>query len=691
MNTFIKDSDDPNPLIRALSIRTMGCLKVEKIFDYLMDPLKKCLKDDDPYVRKTSALCVGKLFDLNPSTAIDNGLLNTLQDLLSDRNPMVVANAVAALSDISESSIQKNNVIFNSSALLKLLAALNECTEWGQTCILSTLADYKPATIQEASDIVERVIPRLQHINASVVLAAVKLLMVYLNLDLNEEITSIIVKKLTPPLVTLLSAEPEIQYVVLRNINLILQKRSDILNNEIRIFFTKYNDPPYIKMEKLEIIVKLASASNIDEVLSELKEYANEVDIAFVRKSVQAIGRCAIRISTDSDKCVKLLIELLSLGVGHITQEVVVVMKDIFRKYPHKYEGFIKDMCSNLDILVEADSKTALIWIIGEYSTQIPNAIELLEHFLESFKHESSMVQLQLITTSIKLFLKKPGSMQEIVQRVLKIATEQIENPDIRDRSYIYGRLLANSSETARITVLSEKDPIESEQNLISDALLNELIPNIGNLSSVLHKSPALLSRTTYLDINAFRDPGADDEAIDAAIIIEAAKAAGGVLIENLLDLDFGDNPSPNSIHSSTLKSETVLDLMTMDIPKAVQQPIVKQEVFLDPDSTKGLSVTGVFTKRNEKVFLDMTFGNKSNSVMSEIAIQLNVNSYGFMPNEPLSLTYLNPGTTSNVSLELNRNGPPKQMNPISLLQVAIKNNIGVYYFAVHIPPSIVG
>lgn len=35
-------------------------------------------------------------------------------------------------------------------------------------------------------------------------------------------------KKLAPPMVTLLSAEPEIQYVALRNINLIVQKRFGI-------------------------------------------------------------------------------------------------------------------------------------------------------------------------------------------------------------------------------------------------------------------------------------------------------------------------------------------------------------------------------------------------------------------------------------------------------------------------------
>lgn len=44
VNTFVKDSDDPNPLIRALAIRTMGCLRVDKIMDYLTEPLRKCLK-----------------------------------------------------------------------------------------------------------------------------------------------------------------------------------------------------------------------------------------------------------------------------------------------------------------------------------------------------------------------------------------------------------------------------------------------------------------------------------------------------------------------------------------------------------------------------------------------------------------------------------------------------------------------
>uniref|UniRef100_A0A2K5F6C3 Beta-adaptin appendage C-terminal subdomain domain-containing protein n=1 Tax=Aotus nancymaae TaxID=37293 RepID=A0A2K5F6C3_AOTNA len=55
---FVKDCEDPNPLIRALAVRTMGCIRVDKITEYLCEPLRKCLKDEDPYVRKTAAVCL---------------------------------------------------------------------------------------------------------------------------------------------------------------------------------------------------------------------------------------------------------------------------------------------------------------------------------------------------------------------------------------------------------------------------------------------------------------------------------------------------------------------------------------------------------------------------------------------------------------------------------------------------------
>lgn len=52
----------------------------------------------------------------------------------------------------------------------------------------------------------------------------------------------------------------------------------------MQVFFCKYNDPIYVKLEKLDIMIALANERNIDQVLLELKEYATEVDVDFVRK-----------------------------------------------------------------------------------------------------------------------------------------------------------------------------------------------------------------------------------------------------------------------------------------------------------------------------------------------------------------------------------------------------------------------
>jgi vesicle coat complex subunit len=127
-----------------------------------------------------------------------------------------------------------------------------------------------------------------------------------------------------------------------------------------------------------------------------------------------------------------------------------------------------------------------MIWIIGEYAGRIENADELLESFLETFHDETAVVQLQLLTATVKLFLKKPEGNDALVcpaqcascrllrvcgvlsacvvppvrvsphrqvqvQRVLNMATVESDNPDLRDRGYIYWRLLVADADAAKV------------------------------------------------------------------------------------------------------------------------------------------------------------------------------------------------------------------------------------------------
>lgn len=191
--------------------------------------------------------------------------------------------------------------------------------------------------------------------------------------------------------VTLVSSAPEVQYVALRNIDLLLQVQPNILDKELRVFFCKYNDPPYVKFQKLEIMVRIANERNVDQLLAELKEYALEVDMDFVRRAVRAIGQTAIKIETATDKCVTTLLDLINTKVNYVVQEAIVVIRDIFRKYPG-YEGIIPTLCQCIDDIDEPNARGSLIWIVGEYAEKISNAGDILAGFVEGFNEEFTQV-----------------------------------------------------------------------------------------------------------------------------------------------------------------------------------------------------------------------------------------------------------------------------------------------------------
>lgn len=698
VNTFVKDSQDPNPLIRALAVRTMGCIRVDKITEYLCDPLQRCLKDDDPYVRKTAAICVAKLYDINSELVEDRGFLDTLKDLISDNNPMVVANAVAALAEIQETSTKPIFEI-TSHTLSKLLTALNECTEWGQVFILDALSRYKAADAREAENIVERVTPRLQHANCAVVLSAVKMILQQMELITSTDVVRNLCKKMAPPLVTLLSAEPEIQYVALRNINLIVQKRPTILAHEIKVFFCKYNDPIYVKMEKLEIMIKLASDRNIDQVLLEFKEYATEVDVDFVRKAVRAIGRCAIKLERAAERCISVLLELIKIKVNYVVQEAIIVIKDIFRRYPNTYESIIATLCESLDTLDEPEAKASMIWIIGEYAERIDNADELLESFLESFPEEPAMVQLQLLTATVKLFLKKPTEgPQQMIQVVLNNATVETDNPDLRDRAYIYWRLLSTDPEAAKDVVLAEKPVIGDDSNSIDSSLLDELLANIPTLSSVYHKPPeAFVSRTKSASARPDDEEYPDavessysewpSSSVDSAAITSTSSPISQPVAKQPGQV--ATAPAPSSAPTSPPASVPDLlgDFIGLDntlVP--VEQPTAPSgpplPVLLPTSTGQGLQISAQLVRRDGQIFYSLLFENSSQMVLDGFMIQFNKNTLGLAAAGQLQVPSLQPGTSVRTLLPMVTFQNLSPGPPSTLLQVAVKNNQQpVWYF----------
>lgn len=206
----------------------MGCIRIKEVAEYLCDPLKQTLKDEDSYVRKTAVMCVPKLYEIAPELIEEQGFLKILENLLNDGNAMVVSNTVAALMICGES---KGEPILKltSYVVQKLLTAMNDCNEWGIIYILDALSTYVPTDSSEAESIMERISSRLAHTNSAVSLTSIRLIMKYMDYLTNPETTRNYAAKISAPLITLLSREPEIAYLTLKTINLILQKRPVVI------------------------------------------------------------------------------------------------------------------------------------------------------------------------------------------------------------------------------------------------------------------------------------------------------------------------------------------------------------------------------------------------------------------------------------------------------------------------------
>ena len=188
VNSFLLDANDvDSPIIRALAIRTMGCIRVEEIVSYLCETLKNGLSDSDAYVKKTSCICVAKLYSTCPELVKDNGLIEQLKNMLDDGNATVLSSAIAALSEISLLS-GSDYLELNSKLLKKILMALNDANEWGQIYILDSLMTYKKSKSSKSEMIIEAVVPLFNHINPAVIMSAIKVVLKFLDNIEDEKI-----------------------------------------------------------------------------------------------------------------------------------------------------------------------------------------------------------------------------------------------------------------------------------------------------------------------------------------------------------------------------------------------------------------------------------------------------------------------------------------------------------------------
>ena len=729
VNALKRDASDfnGNPLTRALAVRTMGCLGVEEIMQFLCDPLKDALNDKDPYVRKTGALCVAKIYDINPQLAEDQfGFLDKIKEMLEEEtNAMVLANCISALIEISTTK-GKDILEINWSKCRHLMSALHENNEWTQIYLLEGISRYSPTKQDEINEMIERIIPCVSHSNAGVVLSVIKILIKLLDLVENPETIRTVCKKITPSLVTLLSSEPEIQYVALKNINILIQKRPIIFEKDIKIFFSSFTEPLYNKLEKLEIIYKLVSINNIDIVLNELKEYASDVDIKFVRRSVKLIGQCAIKLEKAAQRCVETLVELVKTQVSFVIQEAIIALKDIFRRYPNTFEGAMAIINENLRTLDDPEAKAALIWIIGEYSDRIEGAENQLIKFIDNLKEEPYVIQINILDSATKTFLKcQSEESYNILNQVFDFCTKECEDPDVRDRGYMYYRLMTIDPQIANKIIVNEKPRINEDVSGFDDNLLAILMDNLGTLSTIYEKPPEAFVKKTKEKYFEDDNEGEYEESQfnvneEGYNDIPKEKKEKNININNeeqqpqpqpksnidLLDLgDFNTGNNNNIMNNNNINNNqgTGMDLLgalsnidlgggggNMNNNNMNNNINIQRYTVIEENSpgvsnpNKGLEVEASVFNNNNNFFLSIVLKNKSAGMpINNFVIQFNNNPFGLSVN-PNCLNNINlmPGQISENNIPLNMDNPSQIPEPgQSTIQTGLRCNLNEYYF----------
>uniref|UniRef100_A0A8C7YZX6 Adaptor related protein complex 3 subunit beta 1a n=1 Tax=Oryzias sinensis TaxID=183150 RepID=A0A8C7YZX6_9TELE len=474
ISTFQRALKDPNQFIRASALRVLSSIRVPIIVPIMMLAIKEAATDLSPYVRKTSAHAIQKLYSLDPDQK--EQLIEVIEKLLKDKSTLVAGSVVVAFEEVCPDRIDLIHKNYR-----KLCNLLVDVEEWGQVVIISMLTRYartqftspwkEDAVFDENnektfydSDSEEKKVPTeakpymmdpdhrlllrntkplLQSRNTAVVMSVAQL---YWHLAPKHEVSVV-----TKSLVRLLRSHREVQYIVLQNIATMSIQRKGMFEPYMKSFYVRSTDPTHIKTLKLEILTNLANEANISTILREFQTYVKSQDKTFAAATIQAIGRCATNISEVTDTCLNGLVLLLSNRDETVVAESVVVIKKLLQTQPTQHSEIIKHMAKLFDNITVPMARASILWLMGEYCDRVPKiAPDVLRKMAKTFTTEEDIVKLQTVNLAAKLYLTNSKQTKLLTQYILNLGKYD-QNYDIRDRTRFIRQLIVPSEKSGAL------------------------------------------------------------------------------------------------------------------------------------------------------------------------------------------------------------------------------------------------
>jgi hypothetical protein len=190
-------------------------------------------------------------------------------------------------------------------------------------------------------------------------------------------------------------------------------------------------------------------------------------------------------------KCVDILVGLIGSKATYAVEESVCVLCDVLRRYPGQFESVLGNVCANLEQLKDSRARAAAVWILGEYSGLIEGIDVLLDPFLDTFGDEEPLVQLSILSATVKVFCEKGEAVSDQLHFVLKAATRAGSVPDVKNRALVYWRILSSDVGLVKEMLRFSKQAVAHSGLNFEPGVLTELIRNMGSVSGVLHVVPS--------------------------------------------------------------------------------------------------------------------------------------------------------------------------------------------------------
>ncbi|KAM7274728.1 hypothetical protein ACFE04_016594 [Oxalis oulophora] len=222
--------------------------------------------------------------------------------------------------------------------------------------------------------------------------------------------------------------------------------------------------------------------------VTELCEYAANVDIPIARESIRAVGKIALQ-QYDVNAIVDRLLQFLEMEKDYVTAEALVLVKDLLRKYPqwsHDCIAVVGNISSKN--VQEPKAKSALIWMLGEYSQDMDDAPYVLESLIENWEEEHfAEVRLHLLTAVMKCFFKRPPETQKALGAALAAGLADFHQ-DVHDRALFYYRLLQQDVSIAERVVSPPKQAVSVFADTQSSEIKDRIFDEFNSLSVVYQK-----------------------------------------------------------------------------------------------------------------------------------------------------------------------------------------------------------